>query len=379
MLITKQKTFRRFWYPIVPMEMLKEGPQPFTLMGDSIVLWADTDGTPHAAIDRCCHRNAKLSIGWVDTDGCITCPYHGWRFDGSGQCRSVPQIGDKVPNHQLKIKAYQCEEKYGYAWVCLSDDPIDPIPTFEEAGDPEFRQVFEFYERWDAASLRLMENSFDAAHIAFVHKDSFGDINKPIPEIGKLYKTESGSFYMINKNRVDNTKVDRSVTGEDTDETYRTTRTDFYPPAIRKSKIHYPGGLIHSIVTCATPIADGAMQLCQWVYRNDTEEDVPAADVVSFDRRVTLEDRHILESCDPDVPIDQSRRAELHMASDRPGMLIRKILNDLLEANGEKEIYGSHFETYETPENIEYRKTEVDPVEMPEDSGGTEAPIKESL
>ncbi|MEM9159910.1 MAG: hypothetical protein AAGB46_12765, partial [Verrucomicrobiota bacterium] len=170
-------------------------------------------------------------------------------------------------------------------------------------------------------------------------------------------------------NRVDNTKVDRSVTGEEADVTLRTTRTDFYPPTIRKSKIHYPGGLIHSIVTCATPIADGRMQLCQWVYRNDTEEEVSAESVIAFDRRVTLEDRHILESCDPDVPIDQTRRAELHMASDRPGMLIRRIMMEILEKHGEKEVYRSRYEEYESPETIEYRANEVDPVKMPDEVG----------
>ncbi|MEM9159758.1 MAG: Rieske (2Fe-2S) protein, partial [Verrucomicrobiota bacterium] len=117
MLITKQPIFKRYWYPVIPLDMLNEGPQAFELLGESIVVWKDKLGEPHAAIDRCCHRSAKLSIGWVDDDGCITCPYHGWRFDGSGQCRSVPQIGDKVPNQQLKINAYQCAARYGYVWV----------------------------------------------------------------------------------------------------------------------------------------------------------------------------------------------------------------------------------------------------------------------
>lgn len=365
MLITRQPVFRRFWYPVLPLAQLIEGPKPFTLLGESLVLWIDAQGTPCAAIDRCCHRSAKLSIGWVSEDGCITCPYHGWRFDGTGRCRSVPQIGDRVPNAALKIHAYRCTEKYGYVWVCLHPEPLRDIPDFEEAGDPEFRQVFEFYERWDCASLRLMENSFDAAHIAFVHKDSFGDITKPIPELGQLHKTDDGSFYMVNRNEVNNARVDQSVTGESSAVTYRMTRTDYYPPVIRKSKIHYPGGLIHAIVTCATPISDGQMQLCQWVYRNDTEADVPTEKVIAFDRIVTMEDRRILESCDYDVPIDQSRRAELHMASDRPGMLIRNILHKLLQEHGEEEVYRAGYERYETEEVLDYRQNEVEPVQFP--------------
>ncbi|MDB5533657.1 MAG: Phenylpropionate dioxygenase (Rieske 2Fe-2S family) protein, partial [Hyphomicrobiales bacterium] len=44
----------------------------------------------------------------------------------------------------------------------------------------------------------------------------------------------------------------------------------------------------------------------------------------AFDRRVTLEDKLILESTDPDVPLDASEDDEEHMASDRPGLLMRK-------------------------------------------------------
>ena len=52
MLVTRQKVFRRFWYPVIPMEQLADGPKPFTLLGEKIVLWLDADGKPAATIDR---------------------------------------------------------------------------------------------------------------------------------------------------------------------------------------------------------------------------------------------------------------------------------------------------------------------------------------
>jgi phenylpropionate dioxygenase-like ring-hydroxylating dioxygenase large terminal subunit len=39
MLVTRQKVLRRFWYAIMPMAQLDAGPQPFTLLGEPIVLW----------------------------------------------------------------------------------------------------------------------------------------------------------------------------------------------------------------------------------------------------------------------------------------------------------------------------------------------------
>lgn len=39
MLITQEPIFRRFWYPTLRLHELDEGPRPFTLLGEDIVLW----------------------------------------------------------------------------------------------------------------------------------------------------------------------------------------------------------------------------------------------------------------------------------------------------------------------------------------------------
>jgi hypothetical protein len=96
-------------------------------------------------------------------------------------------------------------------------------------------------------------------------------------------------------------------------------------PFLRKLRIRYPNGLSHSIVTGATPIDDRTCQIVQFVYRNDTEADAKAEDIIAFDRQVTGEDRDILESTDWDVPLDQAG-VEMNMPSDRPGVLMRRML-----------------------------------------------------
>src|SRR3546814_20355937 len=67
MLTTKQKTLRRFWYATAKIEDLKNGPQPFRLMGEDLVLFLDAEGLPEALADRC--RSAERRVGkeWVRT------------------------------------------------------------------------------------------------------------------------------------------------------------------------------------------------------------------------------------------------------------------------------------------------------------------------
>ena len=90
MLVTKQPVLRRFWYTTVPDELLKDTPIAFRLLGEDIVLWRDLEGYPHALEDRCCHRTAKLSKGYVK-DGQIVCGYHGWTYDNQDDAFFCPK------------------------------------------------------------------------------------------------------------------------------------------------------------------------------------------------------------------------------------------------------------------------------------------------
>jgi hypothetical protein len=117
----------------------------------------------------------------------------------------------------------------------------------------------------------------------------------------------------------------------DSDRTVRHMHARWWLPFARKLRITYPNGLIHSIVTIATPIDDRSSQICQWVYRNDSEADAPAAKVVAFDRQVTEEDKGILESTEWDVPLDQTG-IEMNMPSDRPGVTMRRQLQAAIAA-----------------------------------------------
>ncbi|MDB5931123.1 MAG: Rieske (2Fe-2S) protein, partial [Polaromonas sp.] len=122
--------------------------------------------------------------------------------------------------------------------------------------------------------------------------------------------------------------------------TQRHMRNAYYLPFSRRLDIEYPSGIRHIIINCFTPIDDGRMQLCQWLFRNDLESDCPARMLIDFDDEITREDKDILESTDPNALVDLRRRGvEYSMDSDRPGILIRCKLMDLLARHGESEIF----------------------------------------
>lgn len=340
MLVTQQNILRRFWYPVMPIDALSDGPQPFTLLGEDIVVWKGQNSQPAAAIDRCCHRSAKLSRGWVD-DGNIVCGYHGWTYDSTGKCINVPQQKKDTRDTGFSIQPHQAAERYGYVWVCLDADPLGDIPEIEEAEDPSYRLIPQFYEHWECAGLRLMENSFDNAHVAFTHRNSFGMQDEPDP--GEIVLEETpGGLVMRSELNVANPEISKKTLGTDAARTVRRFTTTWFMPFARKLRIQYPNGLVHVIVTCATPIDDKSSMVVQFAVRSDTEEDVPAADINAFDRQVTEEDRHILETTEYDVPLDLAAKTEAHMPSDRPGMMMRNKLQALLAEHGEAEATNAY-------------------------------------
>lgn len=335
MLATKQPVLRRFWYAIMPIEQLESGPQPFTLLGEPIVLFLDAKGEPAALEDRCCHRTAKLSKGWC-RNGNIVCGYHGWEYDRDGKLVMIPQFPFEQPIPDARARAFRTKTRYGYVWVAL-DEPLRDIPDIPEDSDPAYRRIFQFYDTWNTAALRLMENSFDNAHFSFVHKSTFGQLNQPKPEKYELIETDYG-FSAESIVPINNPPAAFRVTGTSEPTTKRHMRNAWFIPFCRTLDIEYPSGLRHIIFNSATPIDDGSIQLVQVLFRNDREEDCSTQELIDWDAAIIEEDREILESTDPDAIVDMERKIEMHMPSDRPGMLMRKRLLALLQAHGETEL-----------------------------------------
>jgi phenylpropionate dioxygenase-like ring-hydroxylating dioxygenase large terminal subunit len=326
----------------MPMTELANGPQPYRLMGEDIVLFLDADGRPAALKDRCRHRTARLSKGWC-VDGELVCAYHGWTYDRTGRVVSIPQLsGPDVPLHETP--AYHAAERYGFAWVAL-EEPRFPIIDIPEEIEPGYRRIQQFYERWQTSPLRLMENSFDAAHFSYVHRGTFGNFAQPKPSLFAIDETDYG-FCAETIVEVQNPPNAHRVTGSSEPTTTRHFRNHWYLPFSRRLDIEYPSGIRHIIFTFATPIDDDAIHLVQFLYRNDTEADCPADLLNAWDTQVVMEDRAMLECVDPDATIELSRRVEDHMPSDRPGIIMRRRLLELLESNGEQEISAARNMTF---------------------------------
>src|SRR3954471_2743295 len=122
---------RRFWQPLYRAEDIAPGQaKPVRLVGEDFTLYRGEAGTPHVIANRCAHRGTQLSTGWVEGD-CVRCFYHGWKYDGTGQCVEMPAEDASFPP-KVRIASYPTEEYLGLIFAYLGDGAPTPLPRYPE-------------------------------------------------------------------------------------------------------------------------------------------------------------------------------------------------------------------------------------------------------
>lgn len=163
---------RNRWYIVAYTDDVDTDPVATRALGEDLVVWRDAAGVPSTMRDYCPHRGAKLSLGDV-VDGDLQCWYHGWRYDGTGQCTSVPTQGGKCSlQRRLRIEAtYPTREHHGYIFAWLGDLEPQPLDLPFELTDPSWAHFPERVE-WEANWTLILENLTDLMHAPFAHGNS---------------------------------------------------------------------------------------------------------------------------------------------------------------------------------------------------------------
>jgi len=155
------------WFIACQSKQLRTKPLKRLILGVPLVLFRAKERAA-ALLDRCPHRNAPLSQGWVEK-GCLVCPYHGWQFDERGSCRAVPGFVGEASHRTRQAVAYPVVEQEGFVWVFASaEEPTTMPPRF-----PYFTQKgytsLTYDSTAEASLLNALENFLDGTHTHFVH------------------------------------------------------------------------------------------------------------------------------------------------------------------------------------------------------------------
>ena len=143
------------------------------ILDEPVVFYRRDDGKPVALEDRCCHRQAPLSMGKL-IGNVVQCPYHGLQFDPTGACVKVPSQ-DRIPA-SARVRAYPVVERNHWIWIWMGEPAkADPtlIEDFHWMDDPNWG-FGGGHLHVEANYLLLVENLLDTTHLPFLHPTSLG-------------------------------------------------------------------------------------------------------------------------------------------------------------------------------------------------------------
>src|ERR1700733_12364864 len=85
------------WFQVAWSRELAAGTvRRLQYFGTELVLFRGRDAIARVANAHCPHLGAHLGLGGVVEENCIRCPFHGWKFDGEGNCANIP-YSNRIP------------------------------------------------------------------------------------------------------------------------------------------------------------------------------------------------------------------------------------------------------------------------------------------
>lgn len=299
------------WTPVAMSKELGKAPLGLTLASERIVLFRDNEGRVSALHDRCPHRGVKLSLGKVSKEGCLECPFHGWRFASGGSCTHIPlNPMPQEKRQRFSATAFPVQERGGLIWLYTrpgmeAPDELSVPSVMEQPGI----HVWHYAETWNAHWTRAMENMLDSPHLPFVHRRTIG---------GPLWRRMKPDSKM-------EMEVHPTPTGFSTSWTL-----DGTPTAAGLEWLRPNGMAMH------VPIPNRIMRLHMWcvpvdathtrmilVSTRDFLKLQPFAAVLDrYNKRILREDQAVVESSDPVVapPVSEERS----VATDRATLAFRR-------------------------------------------------------
>jgi phenylpropionate dioxygenase-like ring-hydroxylating dioxygenase large terminal subunit len=182
--------FRCYWIPALLATELPEPDCPpvrVHLLSEKLVAFRDTQGRLGLIEEFCAHRRVSLWFGRNEENG-LRCPYHGWKFDVTGQCVDIPSEPPGSTHCQrIRMTNYPLIERGGILWTYMGPpDRQPPLPEWEFAMVPDSHRFVS--KRWQECNwLQAIEGGIDSSHVSFLHR---GDL-----ETDPIFKGAKGNQY----------------------------------------------------------------------------------------------------------------------------------------------------------------------------------------
>jgi phenylpropionate dioxygenase-like ring-hydroxylating dioxygenase large terminal subunit len=186
------RLFRSYWIPALLASELPENECPpvrVKLLSERLLAFRDTQGRYGLIDEFCAHRGVSLWFGRNEENG-LRCPYHGWKYDHTGQCIDVPsEPAESGFCQKIKLKSYPLLERGGILWTYMGPAESQPaLPAWEFASVPA-NQRYTTKRLQECNWLQSLEGGIDSSHTSWLHR---GEL-----EADPLFKGSKGNEYNL--------------------------------------------------------------------------------------------------------------------------------------------------------------------------------------
>ena len=160
------------WWVAATADEVTRLPMQRWILDYPVVLYRKEDGGVVALDDRCPHRWAPLSRGWLEGDN-IVCGYHGFRYGPTGRCVKVPT--QAAAPAKAFVRSYPLLERGPLVWIWTGDPQHaerDLPPDIPWLHDEKWRGTHGYMDI-AANYMLLKENVLDLTHFGYVHRTTF--------------------------------------------------------------------------------------------------------------------------------------------------------------------------------------------------------------
>ena len=182
--IERERIFHRGWMYVCHVDGIPAGSKRVVdLVGESVVVTRDLDGTLFAFANVCRHRGSQLCDAAMTepTKGSIRCQYHSWTYGLDGALLATPRVDDDFDRDRYGLWEYRVDVWNGMVFVSLADEPValiewlrahtPNIELFEQLPVGSYRIGARTEAVVDANWKIIVENYAECLHCAVVHPE----------------------------------------------------------------------------------------------------------------------------------------------------------------------------------------------------------------
>ena len=159
------------WFAVAFSKELADGEvKRIRYFDQELVLFRTRSGQAKVLDAYCAHLGAHLAEGGRVMGETIRCPFHGWQYDGDGQCVHIPYC-EQIPA-KARVRSWDVVERDRMIFVWRHAEGKPPeweVPILPELEDPEWTEPRTYELKVEVHMQDMAENNCDPVHFQFVH------------------------------------------------------------------------------------------------------------------------------------------------------------------------------------------------------------------